>query len=48
MAFGRPYITNPDLADRLLRGLPLAPEVPMTAWYGPGREGYTDFPPHAA
>jgi N-ethylmaleimide reductase len=44
IAFGRPYIANPDLTERFARGWPLAPDAPVTAWSAPGSEGYTDFP----
>jgi N-ethylmaleimide reductase len=44
-AFGRPFITNPDLVERLQHGLPLAPYDDMSRWYTPGPEGYTDYPP---
>jgi N-ethylmaleimide reductase len=44
IAFGRPYISNPDLADRFARNLPLAEDAPVTVWSSPGAEGYTDFP----
>jgi len=42
-AFGRPYISNPDLTERLRRNAPLAPLDPATL-YGGGAEGYTDYP----
>ena len=45
IAFGRPFITNPDLVERLRKGLPLAPSSDKTHWYGGGAEGYTDYPP---
>ena len=45
VAYGRPYISNPDLVDRFAGGLPLAPDAPMETWYTPtGAKGYTDFP----
>ncbi|MFW2587276.1 alkene reductase [Sagittula sp. SSi028] len=43
VAFGRPYIANPDLAERLKRDKPLADGDPDT-YYGGGRAGYTDYP----
>jgi N-ethylmaleimide reductase len=43
IAFGRPYISNPDLVDRLRLGAPLATDV-MATWYAQGPEGYTDYP----
>lgn len=49
IAFGRPYISNPDLVERFRHGWPLAPLAPMSDWYSPtGEKGYTDFAPHAA
>ena len=43
-AFGRPFIANPDLVERLKKGAPLAAFIPETL-YGGGAEGYTDYPP---
>lgn len=43
VAFGRPYIANPDLPERLQAGAPLAVDDRDT-WYGGGAEGYTDYP----
>ena len=45
IAFGRPFISNPDLVERLRDGLPLAPSDDKTHWYGGGAEGYTDYKP---
>lgn len=42
-AFGRSYISNPDLVERLKNGWPLNPFEDMTFWYTPGPEGYTDY-----
>jgi len=43
VAFGRPFIANPDLVERLRTGAPLnAPEV--ATFYGGGEKGYTDYP----
>lgn len=42
-AFGRPYISNPDLVERFRRGAPLAALDPATL-YGGGAEGYIDYP----
>jgi 2,4-dienoyl-CoA reductase-like NADH-dependent reductase (Old Yellow Enzyme family) len=45
IAFGRPFISNPDLVGRLRNGWPLAEPAGMAAWYSPtGDRGYTDFP----
>ena len=43
IAFGRPFISNPDLVDRLRAGAPLAPANPKT-FYSQGPEGFTDYP----
>lgn len=43
VAFGRPFIANPDLPERLLRGAPLAPHDPATL-FGGGAQGLTDYP----
>ena len=43
IAFGRPYIANPDLVRRIAEGLPLAAIDPKTL-YSQGPEGYTDYP----
>jgi N-ethylmaleimide reductase len=47
VAFGRPFIGNPDLVDRLRRDAPLA-ESDRATFYGGGAEGYTDYPSLAA
>ena len=45
VAFGRPYISNPDLVERFANGWPLAAPAAMPTWYAPtGAAGYTDFP----
>lgn len=45
VAFGRPFIANPDLVERLRNGWPLAEADPST-FYGGGAAGYTDYPPY--
>ncbi|MHC5653763.1 alkene reductase [Stappia sp. ICDLI1TA098] len=42
-AFGRPFISNPDLVERLKSGAPLA-EIDRATLYGGGAAGYTDYP----
>lgn len=42
-AFGRPFIANPDLVERLKTGAPLAELDPDTL-YGGGAAGYIDYP----
>jgi len=45
IAFGRPFISNPDLINRFKNNLPLNPEADVSTWYTPaGAEGYIDFP----
>ena len=43
IAFGRPYISNPDLVERLKAGAPLN-ELDRATLYGGGAKGYTDYP----
>ena len=44
IAFGRPFISNPDLVERFANGWPLNPDAEMADWYSPtGSNGYTDF-----
>lgn len=43
VAFGVPFIANPDLPARLLQDAPLNP-VRSELFYGQGAEGYTDYP----
>lgn len=42
-AFGRPFIANPDLVERLKADAPLAQLNPATL-FGGGAEGYIDYP----
>ena len=42
-AFGKAFISNPDLVERLKTGAPLAVLNPATL-YGGGAQGYTDYP----
>jgi N-ethylmaleimide reductase len=43
VAFGRHFIANPDLPERLRLNAPLAVAA-QEAYYGGGAKGYTDFP----
>jgi N-ethylmaleimide reductase len=47
IAFGRPFINNPDFVERLVNGWPLSKELDMASFYSPGEEGYTDYPKYA-
>lgn len=43
VAFGRPFISNPNLVEKLKTGKALnAPD--MATFYTPGEKGYTDYP----
>ncbi|MEY2985153.1 MAG: hypothetical protein RLZZ568_1770 [Cyanobacteriota bacterium] len=47
IAFGRPYISNPDLVQRFTHGWPLAADADPSVWNGGEGDyavGYTDFP----
>ncbi len=44
VAFGKHFISNPDLVERLKLDAPLAQPNRQT-FYGGGAEGYTDYPP---
>ena len=43
VAFGRPYIANPDLVQRFAENAPLA-EVDWETVYASGSHGYSDYP----
>ncbi|WDS36564.1 alkene reductase [Pseudoxanthomonas sp.] len=43
VAFGRPFIANPDLVARLRHDAPLA-QFDQNTLYGGGARGYTDYP----
>ncbi|ROR49089.1 alkene reductase [Diaphorobacter sp. C33] len=43
VAFGRAFISNPDLVERLRRGAPLN-AWDKTTFYGGGEHGYIDYP----
>ena len=43
IAFGRKFIANPDLPERLRAGGPFNVDHPTT-YYGGGEKGYTDYP----
>lgn len=47
IAFGKPFISNPDLVERLKSGAPLN-EPDKATFYGGGAKGYTDYPTLAA
>lgn len=45
-AFGQPFITNPDLVERMKNNYELAPVdyASHSTFYGGGEKGYTDYP----
>lgn len=45
--FGRPFIANPDLVERIKKDYPLS-EAKQELFYTPGPEGYSDYPPYRA
>ena len=46
VSFGRPYISNPDLAERIAAGAAWSPNLNAPkSWYSPGPAGYVDYPP---
>jgi N-ethylmaleimide reductase len=47
IAFGKPFLANPDLIARFTQGTALNPPD-MSTFYTPGPKGYTDYPALAA
>lgn len=47
VAFGRAFLANPDLVERMRAGAPLNRPDPTT-YYGGGEQGYTDYAPSSA
>ena len=43
IAWGRPFISNPDLVERMQAQAPLT-DPDMSTFYTPGPKGYTDYP----
>ena len=43
VAFGRPFLANPDLVARMKAAAPMN-DVDMATFYTPGAKGYTDYP----
>jgi 2,4-dienoyl-CoA reductase-like NADH-dependent reductase (Old Yellow Enzyme family) len=44
IAFGRDFMSTPDLVERFRNNWPLNPPSDMGVWYSHGPEGYVDFP----
>jgi N-ethylmaleimide reductase len=43
VAFGRPFLANPDLVARMKADAPMN-QIDMDTFYTPGAKGYTDYP----
>lgn len=46
VAFGRPFINNPDLVARYHNNWPLSQDLNMDLFYTAEEKGYTDYPKH--
>ena len=44
IAFGRPFITNPDLVERMMNDWALNADLDANTLYSPGAQGFTDYP----
>jgi N-ethylmaleimide reductase len=44
VAFGRPFINNPDLVERMANDWPLSQDLDMGLFYTADEKGYTDYP----
>ena len=44
IAFGRPFINNPDLVERMKNNLPLSQTLKTDLFYTSDEKGYTDYP----
>ena len=44
IAFGRPFINNPDLVERMANNWPLSKDLKMDLFYTADEKGYTDYP----
>ncbi len=48
IAFGRPFINNPDLVERAKNNWELSQDLQMDLFYTPGEKGYIDYPVYSA
>ena len=44
VAFGKPFINNPDLVERMKNNWPLSTELDFKTFYSADEKGYTDYP----
>jgi N-ethylmaleimide reductase len=47
VAFGRPFLNNPDLVERFKNNWPLSKDLDFNLFYTPGEKGYTDYPKYS-
>jgi N-ethylmaleimide reductase len=48
VAFGRPFINNPDLVEKIKNDQPLSQDLKMDLFYSADEKGYTDYPVYTA
>jgi N-ethylmaleimide reductase len=48
VAFGRPFINNPDLVERFANNWPVAGNPNQELFYTADEKGYTDYPSYKA
>jgi N-ethylmaleimide reductase len=48
ITFGRPFINNPDLVERMKNNWPLSTKLDMNLFYSADEKGYTDYPVYKA
>ena len=44
VAFGKPFISNPDLVERFANDWSLSNDLDKDTFYSPSAKGYTDYP----
>jgi N-ethylmaleimide reductase len=44
IAFGKPFLNNPDLVERFENNHPLSTDLNFDLFYTPGERGFTDYP----
>lgn len=47
VGFGRPFINNPDLVERIRNEQPLSQDLKVDLFYAADEKGYTDYPVYA-
>jgi N-ethylmaleimide reductase len=48
IAFGKPFITNPDLVERMKNDWPINTDWDFNSFYTPDEKGYNDYPAYKA